>query len=129
MTNEYITELLASATDLLNSWARETGVQEARSESDIKGVIDRLWSHLSTRLHRLQAEQTSAVQSARRAGREEMQTYIANQLWKKGNQFERTAGGPDASAGMLDLAVAYNEASQWVCAITLPEPGEDKPNE
>lgn len=42
--------LLASATDLLNSWAREMGVQEAKTEADIKGVIDRLWSETSKRL-------------------------------------------------------------------------------
>lgn len=35
--------LLASATDLLNSWARETGVMQADSPSEIKAVIDRLW--------------------------------------------------------------------------------------
>lgn len=39
--------LLASATDLLNSWAREMGVQEARTEDDIKGVINRLWDGIS----------------------------------------------------------------------------------
>jgi hypothetical protein len=39
--------LLASATDLLNSWAREMGVQEARTENDIKGVINRLWDGIS----------------------------------------------------------------------------------
>ena len=42
--------LLASSTDLLNSWAREMGVLEARNEAGIKGVINRLWSELSTRL-------------------------------------------------------------------------------
>jgi len=42
--------LLASATDLLNSWAREMSVAEARDEKDIKGVIDRLWSEISSRL-------------------------------------------------------------------------------
>lgn len=44
--------LLASATDLLNSWAREMAVKEAHDESDIKGVIDRLWSELSTEMSR-----------------------------------------------------------------------------
>lgn len=38
---------LASATDLLNSWAREMQVPEAYNESDIKGVIERLWSNVS----------------------------------------------------------------------------------
>jgi hypothetical protein len=44
--------LLASATDLLNSWAREMAVKEAHDESDIKGVIDRLWTELSTEMSR-----------------------------------------------------------------------------
>ena len=46
------TGLLASATDLLNSWAREMSIQEAHDELDIKGVIDRLWSALSTEMSR-----------------------------------------------------------------------------
>ena len=43
--------LLASATDLLNTWAREMSVQQAERPEEIRGVIDRLWSTLSTRLH------------------------------------------------------------------------------
>ena len=46
------TSLLASATDLLNSWAREMAVKEAHDEKDIKGVIDRLWNELSTEMSR-----------------------------------------------------------------------------
>lgn len=42
--------LLASATDLLNMWARESGVLEAGTEADIKGVIDRLWTRHSLTL-------------------------------------------------------------------------------
>lgn len=41
--------LLTRATDLLNTWARESGVQEAASPSEIKDVVDRLWSALSVR--------------------------------------------------------------------------------
>lgn len=41
---------LASATDLANSWARESHVREARDESDLRGVIDRLWSRMSVEL-------------------------------------------------------------------------------
>jgi hypothetical protein len=40
--------LLASATDLLNTWAREMSVEQARTPEDIRGVIDRLWSAMST---------------------------------------------------------------------------------
>ena len=42
--------LLATTTDLLNSWAREMHVREAYNEWEIKEVVDRLWSELSTRL-------------------------------------------------------------------------------
>jgi hypothetical protein len=41
--------LLASTTDLLNSWARETQVKEAYNEWEIKEVVDRLWSEISRR--------------------------------------------------------------------------------
>ena len=48
MSNDDAASLLASATDLLNTWARESGVTEARNESEIKQVIDRLWSDTSS---------------------------------------------------------------------------------
>lgn len=44
--------LLASATDLLNTWAREYGVVEARNEREIKFVISRLWDQVAWRLYR-----------------------------------------------------------------------------
>jgi hypothetical protein len=43
--------LLASATDSLNTWARESGVSEAVNEKSIHEVIDRLWSHHSKSRH------------------------------------------------------------------------------
>lgn len=49
---------LASATDLANSWARELGVQEAHNETDLKGVIERLWSKLSVRVNKAEADLT-----------------------------------------------------------------------
>jgi hypothetical protein len=52
MIQERAEMFLASATDLLNSWARESGVKEAESPEEICGVIDRLWSHTSTQLHK-----------------------------------------------------------------------------
>lgn len=52
LTTDEALSLLASATDLLNSWAREMAVKEAHDESDIKGVIDRLWNELSTEMSR-----------------------------------------------------------------------------
>lgn len=52
--------LLASATDLLNSWARESSVREAETPEGIVGVIDRLWSALSVRLHATPAQPSRA---------------------------------------------------------------------
>lgn len=50
--------LLASTTDLLNSWAREASVQEAHNEKEIREVVDRLWSTLSERIGSLKAKLT-----------------------------------------------------------------------
>ena len=47
--------LLASATDLLNSWAREFSVKEAHNESEIKQVINRLWEASAHRRYSLDA--------------------------------------------------------------------------
>lgn len=47
---------LASATDLANSWARESGVPEAYNEAALKGVIDRLWSRLSVEKAKAEAD-------------------------------------------------------------------------
>lgn len=47
---------LASATDLANSWARESGVPEAYNEAALKGVIDRLWSKLSVEKAKAKAD-------------------------------------------------------------------------
>lgn len=52
ITSDDRDSLLASATDLLNSWAREMAVKEAHDESEIKEVIDRLWNELSTEMSR-----------------------------------------------------------------------------
>lgn len=55
---------LASLADLLNTWARECGVQEARNESAIKFVINGLWSDASDTTRRLtetRAERDAAL--------------------------------------------------------------------
>lgn len=41
--------VLASTTDLANSWAREIGVMEANNEYELKEVVDRIWSRASSR--------------------------------------------------------------------------------
>lgn len=41
--------VLASTTDLANSWAREIGVMEANNEYELKEVVDRIWSRTSSR--------------------------------------------------------------------------------
>ena len=53
--------LLASATDLLNSWARDISVTEARNESEIKLVIDRLWAECSRRIFGASASRLTAI--------------------------------------------------------------------
>lgn len=54
--------LLASTTDLLNTWARESNVTEAQNEKGIRDLADRLWSKLSGELcaQRRQIEALSA---------------------------------------------------------------------
>ena len=42
--------LLASTTDLLNSWARELGVAESERKSGIRLLADRIWSEVSRRM-------------------------------------------------------------------------------
>ena len=47
MTKDEVDAVLASATDLANSWAREVSVAEAQDERELCSVIDRLWSKTS----------------------------------------------------------------------------------
>jgi hypothetical protein len=62
---------LASATDLANTWARESGVDEAKNERSLPHVIDRLWSHWSSKIHLLaardaQMKRQGAIEALRR---------------------------------------------------------------
>lgn len=43
----------ASCCDLLNSWARELGVEEATRQEGAREVADRIWSHMSVVLNKL----------------------------------------------------------------------------
>lgn len=52
--------LLASTTDLANTWAREVGVVEAYNERELKALVDRLWTRLSLDNHRLTRERDEA---------------------------------------------------------------------
>lgn len=45
MTNDEAQSLLAAATDLLNSWARERSIREACCEKEILKLINRLWDY------------------------------------------------------------------------------------
>lgn len=49
-------EILASTTDLANSWAREYGVPEAATESELHKLIDRLWANQSSIYFKVMAE-------------------------------------------------------------------------
>lgn len=64
--------LLASTTDLLNTWARESNVTEAQNEKGIRDLADRLWSKLSGELcgQRRQIEALSAEVAGLRAWKE-----------------------------------------------------------
>jgi hypothetical protein len=51
---------LASTADLLNSWARESGVTEVNRPMDIRVVIDGLWSRQSCKIDELQRQLSEA---------------------------------------------------------------------
>ena len=51
-----IRAVAASATDLANSWARESGVEEARDELGLVRVIDGLWNNWSEKYFSIQRE-------------------------------------------------------------------------
>jgi len=102
--------MLASCTDLANSWARESGVAEAERESDLKALIDRLWSHWTLRLEaqsrdaaRLVKIMRGIVEEARgkltcsslNCGHEDCKDY-------RGDEFRRW----DAAIAKLDAAMA-----------------------
>ena len=69
MTKDEVDAVLASATDLANSWARELGVSEARNELDLGQLIDRLWAKTSTDYFNLADGITETVARARRRRR------------------------------------------------------------
>ena len=39
---------IASATDLVNTWCRETSIEEATRPADCKAAIERLWMHFGS---------------------------------------------------------------------------------
>lgn len=70
--------LLASATDLLNTQAREAGVIEARDERSIKTVIDALWNDAAQT--RLQLAAIREALSPGRTGRPHYYVGLAERL-------------------------------------------------
>jgi type II secretory pathway component GspD/PulD (secretin) len=46
----------ASLCDLLNTWARESNVEEAERQEEAKAVADRLWAHVSDKANVLRRE-------------------------------------------------------------------------
>lgn len=56
--------ILASATDLANSWARDSGIAEAPMPRRIKEVIDDLWGYWSTRWNAEKAAREKAERAA-----------------------------------------------------------------
>ena len=69
--------LLASTTDLLNSWARDTYVQEAKSEASIKDVVTRLWNHQAAQW--MQLRECKARASSARGLRDELLAALSKQ--------------------------------------------------
>lgn len=53
---QLIRAVAAAATDLANSWARESGVEEARDELGLVRVIDGLWNNWSEKYFSIQRE-------------------------------------------------------------------------
>lgn len=66
---------LASATDLANSWARETGVGEARDGSGLRDLVDRLWGTFSGRYFKMQER---AERAERELAKARVESDIAN---------------------------------------------------
>lgn len=126
--------LLASATDLLNSWAREVGVQEAKDIRDIRGVADRLWSELSSRLAPAPVapfnknERDSDCLAAPVATGETAQGALTFEgWWQKFNEFSTDSDRLDFTIMVLSApfearkAAAY-QAWQAVSAAPPPQP-------
>jgi len=47
--------IVASASDIANSWARELGVAEIENVEELPKLIDRLWAITSSQLYRAQS--------------------------------------------------------------------------
>src|SRR5579883_2855413 len=81
--------LLASTTDLLNSWARESGVTETYSEKGIKVLANDLWSCYSTqRQKRIEAEYERDQLRARAERAEELLSAYRRQHHKTGTALD-----------------------------------------
>jgi septal ring factor EnvC (AmiA/AmiB activator) len=88
---------LASTTDLLNSWARESGVPEARTESGIKVAVNALWSKLSSERYELQ-RYLHAIAGALHPAHTEPFTYLPQQLAGMVDELQRRLSLQIASA-------------------------------
>ena len=104
--------LLASATDLLNTQARERGVVESKTEADIQALIGRLWDYWATSLHVAicaKDEARAQLEVARKA-----LEYIVNDR----------AHEPSKHGRSLQLGRAVVTASDALAALTpeAPEP-------
>ena len=80
----------ASVADKLNSWARETGVEEARTPADCRELVDRLWSRLSAEINHLRA-----ILAARDA--------IGRKVWRATTTFRQNT--PAAAYYQCDLCL------------------------
>lgn len=77
--------LLASATDLLNSWAREHSVTEARCEENIKQVINGLWDR-TMEYHQRATTAETALREMREAAAEYRKLFcVQTYTYKRGD--------------------------------------------
>jgi len=60
----------ASLCDLLNTWARESNVEEAERQEDAKAVADRLWHAASSRINALERERDGYLNALEQVRRE-----------------------------------------------------------
>jgi hypothetical protein len=69
----------ASLCDLLNTWARESNVEEAERQEEAKAVADRLWHAASSRINALERERDGYVKLLREAlsQRDELREALA----------------------------------------------------
>ncbi len=107
---------LASATDLANSWARETSVAEARDGSGLRDLIDRLWGSLSQRYFEMRdrAKRAEAETARLRQEHEEVLGRVMDQFGTRIQEREA-----DLATARRQLAEAATERDELQASADL----------